>query len=138
MPTRAICPTCGAETSPGQEYCLECGERLTGPPVVTSETLRHRFPLLGETWFVPALVGFLGVGTAAALAIHYLDKPDRTKTFVATAPNTFVITRGGSSLSFSAPLKGATAQVQPQPSTQQRVVGSWPAGRSSGYTVVLV
>ncbi|MDX6504440.1 MAG: hypothetical protein QOE29_1565, partial [Gaiellaceae bacterium] len=39
-----MCPLCGAETASGQEYCLECGGRLTGLPLHTGDAVAHILP----------------------------------------------------------------------------------------------
>ena len=138
MAGRGICPVCGADTAPGQEYCLECGERLTGAPAVTAATIATRFPIVRQTWFVPGLVGLLVMGIAVAVAVVRL-KPDHTNRLVATAPHVFatITTQIGRTVAFSSP--AATAQApQTTAPPKQRVVTSWPAGRQNGYTVVLV
>jgi hypothetical protein len=132
-----MCPVCGAATAPGQEYCLECGERLTGPAIVSGATVGHVLPIARASWFWPAVVGLLVVGIGVVAALFLVDKPNHTKTFIATAANTFITF--SSPVATTAPVLPGTS-IQPEPATTARpgVVGSWPAGRSSGYTVVLV
>src|SRR5436190_21903632 len=81
-----ICPLCGADTAPGQEYCLECGERLIGPAVLTGDAVRQILPFTRPAWFWPALVGFLVAGIAVAGVLVYGGK--KAKVLNATTPFT--------------------------------------------------
>ena len=57
LPPVPVCRTCGAPADYGQEYCLECGNRLLPA---------RRAPAVAA-WVVPALVA-LAVGANAARA----------------------------------------------------------------------
>ena len=65
-----MCPLCGAGTAPGQEYCLECGERLTGLPVHTGDAVAHILPFTRRPWFWPAVAGFFVAGLLAGAGVE--------------------------------------------------------------------
>jgi hypothetical protein len=129
-----ICPHCGAPTAPGQEYCLECGERLTGVAIISAATVAQRLPIARASWFWPAVVGFLvmGIGVVAAIVLTQNEKK-AANVVIATAPT----------LSIASPPVTRTTEVTlpgastPNPTSKPRTVIEWPASRSSGYTIVL-
>src|SRR4051812_9712351 len=135
-----ICPLCGADTAPGQEYCLECGERLVAAPVLTGDAVAQVLPFTRASWFWPAVVGVLIAGVAAGVILvtnaahkkpkvlkatpQFLTVSTPTRTVVKTAPA-------------AAAAPGSTAPgrtTKPKPAT----LIDWPATQSSAYTVVLV
>ncbi len=59
LPPDPVCRTCGAPAGPGQEYCLECGNRLVQP---------RRAPAVAA-WLVPSLVTLLVAAAGAAASI---------------------------------------------------------------------
>jgi hypothetical protein len=133
-----MCPLCGAETAPGQEYCLECGERLTGPPALTGEAVAQMLPFTRPSWFWPAVVSFF----VAALAVtfvafsHVLHK--KPKVLNATTPIITVVkshttTAPGVTTSLATPSTPATTPAKPR----SNALSEWPASKSSGYTIVL-
>ena len=82
------CPRCGAATVPGQEYCLECGERLPeahGVVPALSSTWRRRLPYPGD-WMWPVLIGLAIAGLSTAVAIAVRDAGGPGTTVVATHP----------------------------------------------------
>src|SRR3954469_2935981 len=134
-----MCPLCGADTAPGQEYCLECGERLVAAPVLTGDAVAQMLPFTRASWFWPAVVGFLIAGVAAGVILvtnaahkkpkvlkatpQFLTVSTPTRTVVKTAP--------------AATTPGSTAPARttkPAPAT----LIAWPTTKSSAYTVVLV
>jgi hypothetical protein len=60
IPPAPVCRTCGMPAEPGQEYCLECGNRLVPP---------RRAPGVAA-WVVPSFVTLIvaTVGAAASIA----------------------------------------------------------------------
>jgi cell division septation protein DedD len=134
-----MCPLCGADTAPGQEYCLECGERLVAAPVLTGDAVAQVLPFTRASWFWPAVVGFLIAGVAAGVIVvtgaahkkpkvlkatpQFLTVSTPTRTVVKTAP---AATTPGST--------AATKTTKARPAT----LIDWPATKSSAYTVVLV
>jgi hypothetical protein len=117
-PPVPVCRTCGAPADLGQEYCLECGNRILPP---------RRAPAFAA-WIVPALVALIvaTAGAAAAIAAAH----DRTKTssrpIVAISP--------------LQPFPTPPQPAAPKPAkgkagkTTQRLM-AWPS--TNGYTIVL-
>jgi len=114
-PPVRVCRTCGAPAERGQEYCLECGNRIVSarrPPVLAA-------------WILPAAVmlGIATAGAAAAIASTHDNAARRPPTLVALSP-----------------LQPAPAP-KPPPATTPTSKGSpgkliaWPA--TNGYTIVL-
>jgi septal ring-binding cell division protein DamX len=111
-----LCRTCGAPAEPGQEYCLECGNRILPP---------RRSPLLA-VWIVPSLVALLVAagGTAAAIAATRGRSTAGTRAIVA-------ISRLQAA---PAPRPRTTKKGAGGARTAQRLM-TWPA--TNGYTIVL-
>jgi hypothetical protein len=129
------CPRCGAPYTAGQQYCLECGQRL---PTTVGWTARFQ----GRRWYPgdwiwPVLVFLLLAGLGALIAI--LATRDTTSgTDVAFSPPP---TTGGGQISTSpapptttAPPPATTAPPRTTPAPRNRVI-AWPS--RSGYTIVL-
>jgi septal ring-binding cell division protein DamX len=113
VPPMPVCRTCGAPADLGQEYCLECGNRILPA---------RRAPAVAA-WVVPALVALVvaTVGAAAAIAATH----DQTKT-------------GARSIVALSPLQ----RLPPPPSAPKTSNGKtaqklifWPS--TNGYTIVL-
>jgi hypothetical protein len=71
-PPEPRCPRCGTPYRTNQEYCLECGLRLSGAPTLVSrlETAwRERFDFYPGNWIWPALLGLLIAVAGATGAI---------------------------------------------------------------------
>lgn len=92
-PQPGACPNCGAPHDVYQEYCLECGRRLTGAyvPGRYTEVWRRDSPI----WLWAALAALLLValvsGAVVALAATDDDKnasPSNSIPVVSTAPST--------------------------------------------------
>src|SRR4051794_20524446 len=134
-----MCPLCGADTAPGQEYCLECGERLVTTPVFTGEAVAQMLPITGRSWFWPAVVGFLvtAVTVVGVLFSGVLHK--KPKVLNATTP--FITVTSVSSRTTTLPAVAAPRTTPSQPSQpakpRSHVLSAWPTSRSSGYTIVL-
>ncbi len=73
MNGEAACPRCDSAAEAGQEYCLECGARLSAT----------RRPL---HWAWPAVVAALVAAGGAAVAIAAGGNDPATKTIVALSP----------------------------------------------------
>jgi hypothetical protein len=131
-----MCPLCGAETAPGQEYCLECGERLTGLPVHSGDAIAHVLPFTRRPWFWPGVAGFfvVALATAGVLASNVLHKKPRQ--VVATAQFLTVVKSRTTTVPQHARPGSSTPAVTgttPHPNT----LIEWPSSRSSAYTIVL-
>jgi hypothetical protein len=104
---------CGAPADPGQEYCLECGDRL----VPTRQT-----PPLAA-WIVPSLAALIvaAAGAAASIAATHHHPHRSSRAAVALSP-----------LHPAPPPPAATVPTGP---TRASKLIPWPAG--NGYTIVL-
>ena len=115
LPVAPVCRSCGAPADPGQEYCLECGNRIVAA---------RRAPSVAA-WLVPSLVILIvaAAGAAAAIASTHGDKTRGSRTLVALSP--------------LQPAPAARSAAKPKksgkPAKQQLI--PWPAG--NGYTIVL-
>jgi hypothetical protein len=139
------CPRCSTPYEDGQEYCLECGERLPRRPGVRARLgarWRRRIGWYPGDWIWPALVALL-IATAAGVASAVWLADDSS-----SAGNTLVRTHVGPSVSVptqtapepTTPTTTATTATtgttpKPPPPPKPTLV-SWPAGRS-GWTIVL-
>jgi hypothetical protein len=133
-----MCPLCGADTAPGQEYCLECGERLVATPQFTGEAVAQMLPFTRRSWFWPALVGFLvtAITVVAVLFSGVLHKKPRVLN--ATTPFITVTSVRSRTTTIPQAAPRATASTPSAPAKpHSSVLSEWPASRSSGYTIVL-
>ena len=134
-----MCPLCGADTAPGQEYCLECGERLVAPPVLTGEAVAQVLPFTRATWFWPAVVGFLIAGIAAGVTLFSGVLHKKPKVQVAT-PQFLTVSTPTRTVVKTAPAATSPSSTAPAQTTKAKpaTLIEWPATKSSAYTVVLV
>jgi hypothetical protein len=140
------CPRCAAPYAAGQEYCLECGERIPEAPPLTTRLgnrWRRRLGWYPGDWIWPALLTLLvavvaGLLSAIFLAdesssaggtlVRTLERPSTEPQREAppeptiTAPTTTTATTG-------------TTQRKPPPPRKAALV-FWPATKS-GWTIVL-
>src|SRR5215207_10001026 len=82
-----LCPRCGAPHGPNQEYCLECGRRLTPPRGVfgrLSTAWRNRFGWYPGDWVWRVLLGFVIAVAGASAAIVLSEAGAEDRTIVAT------------------------------------------------------
>jgi SPOR domain len=150
-PDRPGCPRCGAPYEPGQEYCLECGQRVQPGSGVFGRLAgawQHRLGWYPGDWVWPVLLFFVLAVAGAAAAIVLSDAGAGNSTIVATeggaprspatAPATTTValptvpsgTPTGAPVTPTAPPPATTTAPRPGSLT------AWPAGES-GYTVVL-
>jgi hypothetical protein len=108
-----VCRACGAPAERGQEYCLECGNRILPA---------RRAPVIAA-WIAPALVALAvaTAGAAAAIASTHGHK-ERSRTLVALSPLQ------------PAPAPKPHVVKPPTKPTAGKLI-AWPA--SNGYTIVL-
>jgi hypothetical protein len=148
-PAEPVCPRCGAPHEPGQEYCLECGYRLSPAPGVLgrlSGAWQERFGWYPGDWFWRVVLGLVIAIAGATAAIVLTDAGAQNNTIVATeggaahtpttAPETATVTLPSISTAAGPP---STPSTPPPPTTTAPAPGSltaWPAGQS-GFTVVL-
>jgi cell division septation protein DedD len=143
---QARCPRCNATVQPGQEYCLECGNRLVqepaGPVARASTTVAERHDWAG-TWLVPALLGLViaVLGTGAAIAISG-DGEEETAIPTATG-GSLTVTGGTPTLTAPEPTTAPTATTAPTQTTApppppaNPAAITWPAGER-GWTIFLL
>src|SRR3954462_14846497 len=134
-----MCPLCGADTAPGQEYCLECGERLVAAPVLTREAVAPVLPFTRATWFWPAVVGFLIAGIAAGVTLFSGVLHKKPKVQVA-APQFLTVSTPTRTVVKTAPAATSRSSTAPAATTKDKpaTLIDWPSTKSSAYTVVLV
>jgi hypothetical protein len=148
-PGGPACPRCGAPHEPGQEYCLDCGYRLSPAPGLAgrlSEAWQARFGWYPGDWFWRVLLGLVIAIAGATAAIVLTDAGAENNAIVATqggqahtpapAPETATVTLPSVTTETGPP---STPSAPPPPTTTAPAPGSltaWPAGRS-GFTVVL-
>jgi cell division septation protein DedD len=139
------CERCGAAARAGQEYCLQCGNRLgpTGGSVV--RTLREH-PWVGG-WLAPALLGLAiaVIGTAAAIAIS--DGGEEAAEPITLTGGSLTVTGDGSTLTAPEPTAPATTEpaattgppttTAPPPRPANPATVTWPRDQR-GWTIVLL
>ncbi len=143
----ADCPNCGAPAEPGQEYCLECGARLSaGRSVVSTigRAWRRRLRWYPGDW-LPVVIALLVVAALATAAAVYAAQGEETaspgRTVVATSPPDVTATGAGTATTETAPVasvptEATTTATQPVDGAGPNSPVEWPADQD-GFTVVL-
>jgi hypothetical protein len=140
------CPRCSAPYAGGQEYCLECGERLPAAPGLTTRLgnrWRRRLGWYPGDWIWPALLALLVAVAAGLLSAIFLadESSSASGTLVRTLerPDTRQQTQAPPEPTVTAPTTTATTgttQRKPPPPRSKPTLVFWPAGKS-GWTIVL-
>jgi hypothetical protein len=141
------CPRCAAPYAEGQEYCLECGERIPAAPGLTTRLgnrWRRRVGWYPGDWIWPALLTLLVAVVAGLLSAIFLTDESSSAggTLVRTlerpsaepqrqAPPEPTITAPTA----TTPTTGTTPRKPPPPPRKAALV-FWPATKS-GWTIVL-
>jgi hypothetical protein len=143
----ARCPRCNAAVQPGQEYCLDCGNRLvsepSGPIARASTTVAERHDWAGA-WLVPALLGLViaVLGTGAAIAIS--GDGDEPEAIPVATGGSLTVTGGTPTLTAPEPTTAASTTAAatapattapPRPANPAAI--TWPRGER-GWTIVLL
>jgi len=141
------CPRCAAPYAEGQEYCLECGERIPAAPGLTTRLgnrWRRRLGWYPGDWIWPALLtlvvavvaGLLSAifladesSSAGGTLVRTLERPSTEPQRQAPPEPTITVPR-----TTTAPT-GTTPRKPPPPPRKAALV-FWPAGKS-GWTIVL-
>lgn len=110
-----ICPRCGADAEPGQEYCLACGDRLPAPGLE-----RPSGRLLGWQRRAALALVVAAAGAAAAVAA---SEPGADRSVISTATGEFAVT--------------PTTTTLPSQSESRENTTDWPTGED-GWTIALV
>lgn len=141
------CPRCAAAYAEGQEYCLECGERLPAAPGLTTRLgnrWRRRFGWYPGDWIWPALLALLVAIAAGALSAIFLadESSSANDTIVRTQerPTTVQETQTAPEPTTTAPTTPATtpttSKPPPPPPPPKATLVFWPTAKS-GWTIVL-
>jgi hypothetical protein len=114
VPATPVCRACGAPAERGQEFCLECGNRLV--PARRAPTL--------AAWIVPSIVmlAVAAAGAAASIAATHGKKTHSSHAAVALSP-----------LHPAPPLPVAARSKRSTKTTSKLI--AWPS--TNGYTIVL-
>ena len=135
------CPRCGTAYGEGQEYCLECGQRLpatTGAVAFLGSAWRRKLGWYPGDWIWPTLLAFLVAAGAGVVSAIWLA--DRSS----SANDTIVATTGVTSIhgtttapepTTTTPTTTATTPKPPPPPPAKTLV-VWPPGKR-GWTIVL-
>src|SRR5215218_2334175 len=140
------CPTCGASTEPGQEYCLECGARLPSSGGIVAgigRAWRRRLRWYPGDW-LPVVLALLVVAALATAAAVYAGRDEQETvagtTLVATSPPDVTEPRTQSTRTETAPVASVPTDVtRTAPPADGAGPGNpveWPADED-GFTVVL-
>jgi hypothetical protein len=135
------CPDCGASTSAGQEYCLECGHRL--PADSGAAGLPRRRLAAGGPGVALLATGAVALIAASAVSAVRLSDREGASTLIATSPQPEVLPATETEpAGESVPAAPPEASTQPQPPPAKptprgaRRLIAWPED-GSGWTIVL-
>jgi hypothetical protein len=139
------CPHCGVATRALQEYCLECGGRLTGAPGVRTTLAgvwRPRRAWYPAEWAWPVL-GLLVVAalTLGAMLAYAADDPGDTGVLTATERATGPLLSAALE-TVGTPTEPALPPQETAPPSQATAPPAgdpieWPPNVTNGWTVVL-
>jgi hypothetical protein len=137
------CPRCATPYAEGQEYCLECGERLPAAPGLITRLghgWRRRLGWYPGDWIWPALLALVVAIAAGLLSAIFLadDSSSANDTLVLTQARaaTQQQTETPPEPTTTAPTTTATTGTTRQPPPAKPTLVLWPAGKS-GWTIVL-
>ena len=139
------CPRCSTPYSEGQEYCLECGERLPGRPSLSTRLgarWRRRAGWYPGDWVWPTLLALVVAIVAGVVSAVWLadDSSSANDTVVRTqvGPSTSVTTQTAPEPTTTAPTATTpgTNAAPPPPPPPKATLTAWPATKS-GWTIVL-
>jgi hypothetical protein len=140
------CPRCSAPYADGQEYCLECGERLPAAPGLTTRRgnrWRRRLGWYPGDWIWPALLALVVAAGAGVVSAVWLagESSSASDTLVRTqpGPSTPAPTQTAPEPTTTTPTTptatGTTRAAAPPPPPRQ-TLATWPPGKN-GWTIVL-
>ena len=138
------CPRCGTPYTDGQEYCLECGQRLpaaTGAVAFLGSVWRRKLGWYPGDWIWPTLLALLvAAGAGVVSAIWLADRSSSAnETVVATSPGASSVnetTTTAPEPTITEPTVTATTGPEPPPPPPPLTLVSWPPAKS-GWTIVL-
>ena len=135
------CPRCGARVEPGQEYCLECGQRLPGGGLsgAVESAWQRRIGRRGE-WLLPILAALVVAAgmTGIAIAVSTSDEADGsfidvTTTQSVSVPTTDTVPTEPTTTAPTETQPPTTTEPEPPPRPQ---IVEWPPSQN-GYTLVI-
>ena len=133
---RQRCPRCSAAADPGQEYCLECGLRLTGeqsgfPNPVSPERSR--------AWLGPAFIALVVAALGAGASIAISSDGDVREAISTATGGSLTITGTGPLLTAPEPTTTTKTTTTPTPKPKPVIpaVVTWPRPQR-GWTIVLL
>jgi hypothetical protein len=140
-PETDLCPRCGTPFAAGQEYCLDCGLRLSSAAGFVGTLGRawtRRLRWYPGDWIWPSLLGLViaALGATVAIAAQGDDRDvlvGTTNPGTLTQPTTQLPTQP---LATAPPPPPTVTARQPPPAPRPGALVAWPAGQG-GYTVVL-
>ena len=139
------CQRCAAPYADGQEYCLECGARLSAEPGLTrrlGNRWRRRVGWYPGDWIWPALLALFVAAAAGLLSAIFLadESSSASGTLVHTLeqPSTEPERQAPTEPTITAPTTTATTGTTQQkpPTLPKPKLVFWPAAKS-GWTIVL-
>ena len=134
---RHRCPRCSAAAEQGQEYCLECGLRLTAEHSGSPNPLA---PERSRAWLAPAFVALIVAALGAGTSIAISSDGDVPEAISTATGGSLTITGTGPLLTAPEPTKTtktSTAATTPTPKPVIPAVATWPRPQR-GWTIVLL
>jgi hypothetical protein len=139
------CPRCATPYTQGQEYCLECGERLPAAPSLVTRLgskWRRRIGWYPGDWIWPALLALVvAIAAGVVSAVFLADQSSsangtlvRTESIGPTVPQTE--TPPEPTTTTSTTPTGTTRATPPPPPPPTPTLVPWPAAKR-GWTIVL-
>lgn len=140
------CPRCATPYAEGQEYCLECGERLPAAPGLVTRLgygWRRRLGWYPGDWIWPTLLALVVAVAAGVLSAIFLaddsSSANGTLALTESRASTQQQTETPPEPTTTAPTTttptGTTRKQPPPPPPKPKLV-LWPADKS-GWTIVL-
>ena len=140
------CPRCDSPYAEGQEYCLECGERLPAAPGLVARLglrWRRRVGWYPGDWIWPTLAALLVAVVAGLLSAIFLAGESSSANGTLVRTEAHAASTGGQTETPPEPTTtvptttAPTGTTRPRPPSRPKpTLALWPAGKS-GWTIVL-
>jgi hypothetical protein len=129
------CPQCAAPIEPGQEYCLECGLRLTAEP---SASAGPASPNRSRSWLGPAFVALIVAALGAGGSIAISSDGEVAEAISTATGGSLTITGTGPVRTAPEPTKSTTTtKTTSTTKPANPAFATWPRPQR-GWTIVLV
>ena len=135
--TQQRCPQCTAPVEPGQEYCLECGQRLTGEPAASAGPVS---PERNRGWIGPAFLALIIAALGAGASIALSSNGETAEAISTAIGGSITITATGPVLTAPEPAKSTTTKTTATPAPPKPAnpaFATWPRPQR-GWTIVLI